>query len=335
MRLSTAAAIVASVVGAATVMAQQPPLVRALTEPWWQELVIEGIAVLPVRGNVFMLDVDGTNVTVVTGPEVIVVDSGPSGRSTALLAAIRRLTPQPVRYLINTGPDRDHVGGNAAIVQAAGGIAGPGPGGPGGQPGQIRYQNVGIRTVAHENAVMHMTSSADPVTGDGVPDATFFSPRRDLFVNGEGVQVLWQQASRTDGDVFVHFRGSDVIAAGDVYVTDTYPRIDRTRGGTVQGELDALTTLLEIAIPERNQMGGTLIVPGHGRLSNEADVVEYRDMLTIVRDRVREMVGKGMTLEQVKAAAPTLEYDVIYGKNREWTGEMFLEAVYRDLSGGK
>jgi len=111
-----------------------------------------------------------------------------------------------------------------------------------------------------------------------------------------------------------------------------YPLIDGSRGGSIQGELAALNTLLDITVPERNQMGGTRVVPAYGRVANEADVLEYRDMLTIIHDRVQAMVAKGMTLQQVKAARPTLEYDGIYGKKPEWTGEMFLEAVYRDLS---
>jgi hypothetical protein len=100
----------------------------------------------------------------------------------------------------------------------------------------------------------------------------------------------------------------------------------------VQGEIDALNAIIDITVPERNQMGGTRVVPGHGRLANEADVVEYRNMMTIVRDRVRDMVKKGMTVEQVKAAKPTLEYDGIYGTDKNWTGGMFIETVYRDLS---
>ena len=128
------------------------------------------------------------------------------------------------------------------------------------------------------------------------------------------------------------FRGSDVISTGDIFRTDGYPVIDAAKGGTLQGELDALNTILDITVPERNQMGGTRVIPGHGRICNEADVLEYRDMLTIIRDRVRDMVKKNMTLEQVKAARPTLEYDGIYGTRKEWTGAMFIEAVYKELA---
>ena len=170
------------------------------------------------------------------------------------------------------------------------------------------------------------------MTGDALPASTFFTPHKDFYSNGEAVQLLYQPNAHTDGDVIVFFRGSDVVSAGDVFRTDGYPVIDAANGGTIQGELDALNVILDITVPERNQMGGTRVIPGHGRICNEADVLEYRDMLTIIRDRVRDMVKKNLTLPQVKAAHPALEYDGLYGTRKEWTGDMFLEAVYRDLS---
>jgi glyoxylase-like metal-dependent hydrolase (beta-lactamase superfamily II) len=336
VRLFPVAAVAAAALCAvATPRAQQVPLVRALTEPWREVVRVQGIELVPVRKNVYMLVGGGGNVTVVFGDEgVVLVDSGASGRSAALLAAVKQATPKPLRYLINTSDDPDHIGGNGDVVKAAGGIAGPGVGGGGGGGGNAQ-QNVGLRTIAHENAVNRMiagTKELAALTGDAVPDSTFFTPRKDIFANGEGIELLSQPAAHSDGDVFVYFRGSDVVSAGDVYRTDSYPRIDLARGGSIAGELDALTTLLDITIPERNQMGGTLVVPGHGRVSNEADVLEYRDMLTIIRDRVQALIKKGMTLEQVKAAKPALEYDPIYGTQKDWTGDMFLEVVYRDLS---
>jgi glyoxylase-like metal-dependent hydrolase (beta-lactamase superfamily II) len=171
-----------------------------------------------------------------------------------------------------------------------------------------------------------------PLTGEALPESTFFTARKDIFANGEPIQLLFQPNAHTDGDLFVFFRGSDVVSAGEIYRTDSYPMIDASRGGSIQGVLAALNSLLDITVPERNQMGGTRVVPAYGRVSNEADVVEYRDMLTIIRDRVQAMVAKGMTLQQVKAARPSLEYDGIYGMRKEWTGEMFLEAVYQSLS---
>ena len=166
-----------------------------------------------------------------------------------------------------------------------------------------------------------------PLTGDGLPASTFFTPRKDLFSNGEPVQLISQPNAHTDGDILVFFRKSDVVATGDVFVTTSYPVIDTARGGSVQGVIDALNAIIELTVPERNQMGGTRVIPGHGRICNEADVVDYRDMVTIIRDRVQEMARKGMTVQQVKAARPSLEYDGIYGA---MTGELDYRFVSRN-----
>jgi hypothetical protein len=134
----------------------------------------------------------------------------------------------------------------------------------------------------------------------------------------------------------VYFRRSDVISSGDIYVTDRYPTIDLASGGSLQGVIDGLNRLLDLAIPEHHEEGGTLIIPGRGRISDEFDVLEYRDMVTIIRDRIRDMIQKGMTLDQVKAARPTRDYDPQYGAaSGPWTTDMFVEAAYRSLSQGK
>ncbi len=304
--LAAAAALPAS--------AQKVPLVKALTDEWPEIVKVDGIEIVHVQKNIYMLVGAGANVTVQFGDEgVFLVDAGGAGQGDKIVAAVRHLTRKPLRFLVNTSADADKIGGNAA-----------------GRPA-----NTGILTMAHENTSNRMIagSPGQPgLSGDAVPLSTFFTERKDFYANGEAVQILHQPHARTDGDVFVFFRGTDVIAAGDIYRTDSYPVIDPTKGGTIQGELDALNTLLDLAIPERNQMGGTRVVPGHGRVSNEADVLEYRDMLTIIRDRVADMVKQNMTLDQVKAAHATLEYDGIYGRNEEMTGNRLLEVIYHDLT---
>jgi glyoxylase-like metal-dependent hydrolase (beta-lactamase superfamily II) len=333
---------------AAMLSAQQSPVPRALTEPWPTTEKIDGIEIVPVLKHVYMLVGAGANVTVQIGEQgVTMVDAGTTGRADALLAAVGHLTSKPVRYLIDTGSDADHIGGSAAIVKAAGGVlgggtGGAGAGGGGGRGNAAPNQNVGVMTMSHENAANRLSrggAGLPALTGDAIPFSTFFTRRKDLYLNGEPIELRWEPAAHTDGDIFVFFRGSDVVSVGDVYLPDSYPHIDLARGGSVQGEIDALNAIIDITVPERNQMGGTRVVPGHGRLANEADVVEYRNMVTIVRDRVRDMVKKSMTVEQVKAAKPTLEYDGIYGTDKNWTGAMFIETVYRDLSqkkgGGK
>ncbi|MGE0444877.1 MAG: MBL fold metallo-hydrolase [Vicinamibacterales bacterium] len=316
--------------GVATVSAQVVPTMRALTEPWPDTITVDGIEILPVLKNVYMLVGGGANVTVAYGDEgVVMVDTGAPGNAAKIQAAVRRLTRKPLRYLINTGPDADHVGGNGDMVTWAGGVTGPQAGQGGGRP-----PNVGTAFTAHENAFNRMINGSaelPALTGPALPDSTFFTPRKDIYANGEPVQLLHQPAAHTDGDIMVFFRGSDVIHAGDVFLTNQYPVIDMARGGSISGVIGALNTLLDLAVPERNQMGGTRVVPGHGRISNEADVLEYRDMLTIIRDRVQEMQGKGMTLAQVRAAKPALEYDGYYG-TPAWTADQFLEAVYNSLA---
>jgi cyclase len=323
-------------IGLLVLHAQQPVTAVPLTPPP-PPVIVDGLEVLPVQGNVHMIAGAGANVAVQVGDEgAFVVDTGQSGQSERLLAAVTRLTTRPIRFLVNTNADGDHTAGNDVIVKSQGGTRGPRPGGGGGG-GQS--QNVGVVTVAHENAVNRMSTGSPgvpPLTGDGLPASTFFTPRKDLFSNGEPVQLIFQPNAHTDGDILVFFRKSDVVATGDLFVTTSYPVIDTTRGGSVQGIIDALNAIIELTVPERNQMGGTRVIPGHGRICNEADVVDYRDMVTIVRDRVQEMARKGMTVQQVKTARPSLEYDGIYGAmTGNWTTDMFLETVYREVTSRK
>jgi cyclase len=124
-----------------------------------------------------------------------------------------------------------------------------------------------------------------------------------------------------------------VLSTGDIFTPEHYPLIDLQRGGTIQGIIDALNRIIEITVPAKYQEGGTYVIPGHGRLCEEADVVEYRDMVTIIRDRIADLVKKGRTLEQVRAAKPTLDYDTQYGATTGiWTTDMFVEAIYKNLS---
>lgn len=289
------------------------------------------IAVLPVQGNVYMLVGPVGNSAVQIGADgVLVVDTQFAELSDKILAAIRGLTDTPIRYVVNTHAHADHTGGNAPIARAGATIAG------GNVSGTIADAGVGAAVIAHENVLFAMTQSDPPPPGDALPTDTYFMDRKDLYFNGEAVRLLHQPLAHTDGDSIVHFRGSDVIAAGDVFVTTTYPFIDRTAGGHIDGIVAALNRIIEITVPADKQEGGTLIVPGHGRLCDEADVVEYRDMLTIVRDRVQAMIEQGMTLAQVRAERPTRDYDARYGATSGfWTTDQFVEAVYENLAAPK
>jgi glyoxylase-like metal-dependent hydrolase (beta-lactamase superfamily II) len=196
------------------------------------------------------------------------------------------------------------------------------------------------RIVAHENVLNRMTAPAakgeTPAATAGAPNDEYFMPSKDFFFNGEAVVVYHEPKAHTDGDSIVFFRRSDVISTGDIFTPDNYPIIDLQRGGSAQGLIDALNHIIELAVPAKYQEGGTYIIPGHGRLCEEADVVEYRDMVTIIRDRMEDMIKKGMTLQQVKAAKPTLDYDTRYGATTGfWTTDMFVEAMYKSLGGTK
>jgi cyclase len=285
-----------------------------------------GVQTLKVQGNVYMLVGAGGNVALQIGDDgVLLVDTGTTASAEKIVAAVRTLTNKPIRYIINTSADPDHVGGNDAIGKLGSTIAGGNVGAGAG---------VGAGIIAHENVLTRMsapTGKAAPYPTTAWPTDTYISKQKELFFNGESIQTIYKPG-HTDADSIVYFRRSDVIVAGDSFLTTTFPVIDLSRGGSIKGVLAALNDMLDIAIPKAMQEGGTYIIPGHGRLTDEADLLEYRDMVTIIRDRVADGVKRGQTFDQVKAGKPTLDYDARWGATSgPWTTDMFLEAVYKDL----
>jgi glyoxylase-like metal-dependent hydrolase (beta-lactamase superfamily II) len=327
------------------------------------------IKVLPVQGNVYMLIGAGANIAASIGKDgILLVDTGTAEMSTKVMSKILDLAtaitapvpnhcvglhcpstpagwtspslnaiiaspapPKPVRFIINTSVDPDHTGGNErlAALPADAKIVG------------VTFPPVGVApgatVITHEN-ILHRMSEPGPgekaAPSGALPTDTYHADAYKLseFFNGEGVQIVHTPAAHTDGDSMVFFRYSDVIAAGDILRTDSYPVIDVAKGGTINGVLDALNKLLDMAIPEFRSQGGTMIIPGHGRLCDTGDVANYRNMVAILRDRIQDMVNKGMTLAQVKAAKPTLDYDGLYGSDSgPWTTSMFIEAAYKTL----
>jgi len=285
---------------------------------------------LHVQGNVWMIVGGPFNAAVSIGNDgVLVVDTMVEPLADKFLAEIRKLAgDKPIRYIINTHFHPDHTGGNAKVTAAGQSIV---AGNFAAQVGQDAASQANI--LAHENTQIHMGEVKPALPFIAMPTDTFFTEAKDLFFNGEAVQILHQPAAHTDGDVIVFFRKSDVIVAGDVYVNTTFPIVQIDQGGSFQGIIDALNRIVDLTVPAEKQEGGTYVIPGHGRLADEADVVEYRDMNTILRDRVLNAIKKGMTLEQLKASHPVLEYEGRYGASSGfWTTDAFIEAMYRSLS---
>ena len=283
-----------------------------------------------VQNNVYAIFGAGGNITVQIGEQgPVLVDAGLAENSDKILAAIKKLSDKPIHDVINTHLHPDHTGGNKALSTAGGFISGGTTGG--GRRDATLY--------SHENVLLRMSGALGkekPLDTGMWPGNTFFNERKELYVNTEAIELLYQPRAHTDGDLIVFFRRSDVISTGDIFVMTSFPLIDRARGGTIDGLIAGLNTILDLAIPAPTQERGTMIVPGHGRLADEHDLLEYRDMVVIIRDRIQKMIEKGMTLEQVRTARPTFEYESRWGSDTgAWTTAMFVEAVYNSLKEDK
>ena len=305
---------VLAIVPLASLTAQQP----AGTSP---------LSVVPVQGKVHMISGAGVNITVHVGKYgVLLVDTPPPAIAPQVMDEIKKLSNLPLRWVINTSSSPEHVAGNAALVAPF--IGRGGGGAPFGFVGLGRPS-----VVAHENVLNRLSSpppGSSPTPPDALPTTTYFLPSMD-FSNGEAIVLYHQPAAHTDGDTVVLFRGSDVISAGALFTPGRYPAIDVARGGSVKGLIAALTSILTLAVPEGFASGGTLIVPARGRICEESDVAEFRDMVVIIRDRVQDLITKGMTWEQIKASRPSRDYDAEYGANAT-DADRFVESIYRSLT---
>jgi len=349
------AAIAAAVAVVAPAARQQPSAPARPAEP--------AIEILPVHGSVFMIAGAGGNITASVGRDgVLLVDTGLASLSDKVLDAVRQLQrqiqakepafdmrwgaetrgslqnslnpvgpPKPIRYIVNTHFHADHVGGNERLAKAGRTFTG------GNVAGDIADAGQGAAIFAYENTLNHLsapTGAQAPTPEAAWPTDTFHQESMKLshFFNGDGIQIVHTPAAHTDGDVFVYFRGSDVIATGDLFQMTTYPFIDVEHGGGINGVIDGVNRMLDVVIPEFRMEGGTMVVPGHGRLADGADLAYYRDMLTIIRDRAQALIKQGKTVEQVKAAKITADYDPRWGVNTaQWSTDRFVEAVYKTL----
>jgi len=330
------------------------------------------VHVMPVQGNVYMLIADGTNITASVGRDgIAIVNTGSAQMTDKVLTALSELAKsvvsppatntcfgancpgmpswsspyfnavvasprpaRPIRYIINTSAAPEHVGGNEKLAASANFRR---AGGAGGFGSAVREIGTAATIVAHDGVLTAMSTPADKAAA--APEAawpvdTFFDDFYKLseYVNGEPVILYHAKAANTDGDSFAFFRHSEVIAAGNLFSTISYPLVDTAKGGTIQGVIDGLNQILDLSVAEYRSQGGTWIVPGRGRLSDTADVASYRNMLVMIRDRIRDLKKQGKTLEQVKAARPTLDFDGRYGSTTgPWTTNMFIDAVFKTL----
>lgn len=285
------------------------------------------IHVLPVQGSIFMLAGDGGNIAVQVGDQgPMVVNSGAGAITDKVVAAIKKLSDKPIEFIVNTGFQPDFTGGNVKLR-----AAGLDPSVQGSFfSGQFVDAGKGATIIGHQNVENHLMALKAP--SGGWPSDTFVEARRRKFQNGEAVEIFHMPNAVTDADSVVHFRRSDVIVTGDIFNLVTWPHIDVKNGGSIQGEIEALNFMLDRTVYKHDEEGGTMIVPGHGRVCDEWELAEYRDMLVIIRDRVQDLIRSGATLAQVQAARVTADYDTRFGAlTGSWTTPMFVEAVYTSL----
>ena len=313
------------------------------------------IEVVPIRGNMYLIGGAGSNIVLsIGGDGVLLVDTGRAENADKVLAAINRLSldlaafcqpatrnlgaggsgsvltgvkpPKPIRFVLNTSALPEHTGGNVKIAAAGKTFTG------GNVAGDLADFGEGAAVLSHENAMTRLSNAKFP--SKGLPTGTFFGTTMKLshFFNDEAVVMYHIPNAIQDGDSIVHFRASDVIAAGDIFTMASYPPINLAEGGSVQGVLAGLNRMLEMVVPEYRSEGGTFVVPGHGRICDVADLAYYRDMVTIVRDRIQNGIKTGKTLDQIKAARPTEDWDGRMGLSAVMPPDKFVEAVYRSLT---
>jgi cyclase len=325
-----------AVVGLGLIASGEPAYTQGASWAWKPPIpgVVEGqVHVLPVRGNVYMLVGAGGNITVQAGNDgILLVDSGTANMTDKVWAAVQSISRRPLRYIVNTTERLEHSGGNDALALKGSTI-------PFRPPEDVRVSD-GMRGVERANIISYLTvfHRMSAPTGkvaarpeEAWPDNTYSTPQKKLYFNDEPV-VIMHVPSNTDGNSIVHFRGADVVSVGDLVDLTGYPIIDIAAGGNIEAVVKGLNRLIEITVPNRKSEAGTLVIPGNGRVADQPDVVYYQQMTAIIRDRIKDLIGKGMTVEQVKAARPTRDYDPRYGKTTgPWTTDMFVEAAYASL----
>jgi len=295
-----------------------------------------GLDVVKVRKNFYMIAGAGGNIGVQIGSDgIVLVNTGTAAASDQVLATLKKLTDLPTRYIINADAGAEFVGGNEKLARAGYTIFTNALGGG----GNALPNGGGASILSHDSVLRVMSTGKTPYPSGAWPNEAFFTPRKAIRMNDEGIEILYQPAAHSSADSFVLFRASDVVVTGDVMDTTRFPMIDLANGGSIQGEIDALNRLIDLTIaptPFIYKDVGTYVVPGHGRVCEQMEVVDYRDMVVLVRDNIADLMKQGKTLEQIKAARPALPYETRYGsQSGPWTTNAFVEAVYKSLQAKK
>ncbi len=273
------------------------PAAMLLALPAQAQQDFSDVEIIPhhVAGNMYYLQGAGGNIGLSIGDDgVVMIDDQFAPLTERIVAAIAELNDGDIRFVINTHVHGDHTGGNENLGR------------------------MGIDILARDEVRLRL---AEQTSGLALPVLTY-DGNITVHLNGEEVHVFAVPPAHTDGDSFIHFRGSDVIHAGDVFRTTSFPFIDLANGGTLDGTIAALGMLVGRAGPD------TRVVPGHGGVSSRADVMEFRDMIIETANAVESMIGQGMDYDEVAAADPTAAWNDRYGDP-----ERFLSAVYSELGG--
>ena len=331
MRRLVLAALTTLALSAAGIQAQQIRTAKQTPfpqNPDWAKLQVDTI---PVQGKVHLVAGAGGNIAVQAGDDgILLVDTGYEQMSAKVVTAIRQIAPgRTLRTIINTTLADAHTGANAVLIKE-GRLNQAGPG-LGQRPNEADL-------IGHSKLLALMTEiGREKIVPERWPPSVYSGKQKDLYSNNEPVVILAVPNAVTEGDSLVWFRGSDVVVTGEIFNQASFPYIDAAHGGTINGIIDGLNNVLDITVPKHNQEGGTMVIPGYGRIGDEHDVLEYRDMLTIIRDRVQAAIDKKMTLAQVKAMKPsaTYEYEPRFNRDPAWTAEMFVETIYKNLSARK
>lgn len=297
-----------------------------------------GLDVVKVRKNFYMIAGAGGNIGVQIGSDgVVLVNSGSAAATGQVTETLKKLTDLPIRYIINTDAGAEFVGGNEKLAKTGltiftnalgnAGVAGT-------------FTNGGAAAILAHDSVLRRMSARNakvPYPADSWPTEAYTQSRHAFRMNDEGIELFYQPAAHSDADSFLLFRGSDVVVTGDVMDTTRFPVIDLENGGSIQGEINALNKLIELTIaptPFIYKDVGTYVVPGHGRVCDQTEVVDYRDMVVLVRDVVADLIKQGKNLEQIQAAHPAAPYETRYGTQPGVTSS-FIESIYKSLTAKK